>query len=74
MTTALYKLIFNAVQHQACQTVVQDVDPCKITHFPCLIVGNIIHFFLFFILADSSPELSHQPVPFLQPILLCKSH
>lgn len=32
-TTTLYKLIFNAVQHHACQRVAQDIKSYTITHF-----------------------------------------
>lgn len=78
MTTTLYKLIFNAVQHHACQTVARDINHCKITHFLCLTEGNVILCFCFSFQLLQALELSHQPgvpcCPLLQPKLLCKSN
>lgn len=78
MTTTLYKLIFNAVQHHACQTVAWDINPCKITHFLCLTEGNVILCFCFSLQLLQALELSHQPevprCPLVQPKLLCKSN
>lgn len=46
MTTALYKLIFNTVQHHACQTIVQDTNHRKIIF--CVWQRVISSFFFFF--------------------------
>lgn len=65
MTTALYKLIFNAVQHHACQTTVQDINRCKIIF--CVWQRVISYFFLFSVQLFQALELSHQQgVPLLQ--------
>lgn len=47
MTATLYKLIFNAVQHRACQRVVQDIKCYKTHPFFCLTEGNMVCFPVF---------------------------
>lgn len=75
MTTTLYKLIFNAVQHHACQRIVQDIKCYKITHFSVWqrVIWCVSLFFSLQLLGAQAGELSPSRNVLLQQIPLWKS-